>query len=78
MVTVEFCMANLISGSLSAYYRLKGHQHPNIKVRAESCLGYCGRCTQSFFAFVNNELVEAKTPEDLYEKIVICVSDHLT
>jgi uncharacterized protein YuzB (UPF0349 family) len=59
-VTVEFCLSNLVKGSLSTYYRLKELKHPEVKVKAISCLGYCGDCSQYLFALVNQELVEEK------------------
>jgi uncharacterized protein YuzB (UPF0349 family) len=76
-VTVEFCLSNLVKGSLSIYYRLKELKHPEVKVKAISCLGYCGDCNQYLFALVNQELVEEKTPDDLYQAIVTRQGCHL-
>ncbi|MBA4542094.1 MULTISPECIES: DUF1450 domain-containing protein [Thermoactinomyces] len=76
-IVVEFCISNLVSGSLSAYYQLKNHKHPYIKVKAERCLGYCGRCGSSFFALIDYKPVEADTPEELYEEIVRELSNYL-
>jgi uncharacterized protein YuzB (UPF0349 family) len=76
-ILIEFCISNLISGSLSAYYQLKNYKHPYIKVKAERCLGYCGRCISTFYALINDKWVEADTPEGLYEEIVRELSNYL-
>jgi uncharacterized protein YuzB (UPF0349 family) len=76
-VTVEFCFSNLVKGSLSIYYRLRELKYPGLKVKAKSCLGYCGHCNQYLFALVNQELVEAKTPDGLYQEIVYRMGRHL-
>ncbi|WP_271712282.1 DUF1450 domain-containing protein [Anaeromicropila herbilytica] len=41
----------------------------DIDISAESCLGYCGDCAVGPYALVNNEMIQADTAEELYEKI---------
>ncbi|SEN56790.1 DUF1450 domain-containing protein [Lihuaxuella thermophila] len=73
-ITIEFCISNLVNGSLSVYYRLK-EDFPQLEIRAERCLGYCGRCVNTFFALVDNELVEAETPDELCENIIYTIAE---
>ncbi len=42
---------------------------PNIDVLEYGCLSYCTKCSESFYAIVNGELVEADSPEALTEAI---------
>jgi uncharacterized protein YuzB (UPF0349 family) len=74
-VTVAFCTANLLDGAIDAYNQLKGRQYPNMTMRAEACLGYCGRCANTFFALVNKEVVEGATSEELLANIIDRISD---
>lgn len=76
-ITVAFCISNLTNGSLSVYDRLKKERPPYINIRADRCLGYCGLCVNSFYALVEHELVEAETPDELYDKIIIQLSLYL-
>lgn len=73
-IEVEFCIANLVKGSISTYDRLKKQKHPYLKVKTIDCLGYCGRCTGQFFAKVDREVVQADTPDSLFDQIVLCLS----
>jgi len=64
---VEFCVSNLANGSQKAYEILE--RDPNIDVLEYGCLSYCTKCSESFYAIVNGELVEADSPEALTEAI---------
>lgn len=64
---VEFCINNLANGSQKAYEILE--RDPNIDVLEYGCLSYCTKCSKSFYAIVNGELVEAESPEALTEAI---------
>lgn len=74
-ITVEFCISNLVNGSLSAYYRIKEQDLPHLEVRAEKCLGYCGRCVNTLFALVDSQMVEAETPDELCENIMYTIAE---
>ncbi|MBA4493726.1 DUF1450 domain-containing protein [Paenactinomyces guangxiensis] len=69
-ITVEFCISNLVKGSLSAYYCLKNQNHSCVKIKMRYCLGLCSCCEHTLYAYVNDQLIEADTPDKLYEKII--------
>ncbi|MDD1502899.1 YuzB family protein [Lysinibacillus sp. CNPSo 3705] len=64
---VEFCISNLANGSQKTYEILE--RDPNIDVLEYGCLSYCTKCSESFYAIVNGELVEADSPEGLTKAI---------
>ncbi|MFJ3389639.1 MULTISPECIES: YuzB family protein [Lysinibacillus] len=64
---VEFCISNLANGSQKTYEILE--RDPNIDVLEYGCLSYCTKCSESFYAIVNGELVEADSPEALTNAI---------
>lgn len=64
---VEFCVSNLANGSQKTYEILE--RDPNIDVLEYGCLSYCTKCSESFYAIVNGELVEAVSPEELTKAI---------
>jgi len=64
---VEFCISNLANGSQKTYEVLE--RDPNIDVLEYGCLSYCTKCSESFYAIVNGELVEADSPEELKNAI---------
>jgi uncharacterized protein YuzB (UPF0349 family) len=64
---VEFCVSNLANGSQKTYEILE--RDPNIDVLEYGCLSYCTKCSESFYAIVNGDLVEAATPDELTKAI---------
>ncbi|MBG9456069.1 hypothetical protein ABE61_18985 [Lysinibacillus sphaericus] len=64
---VEFCISNLANGSQKTFEVLD--RDPNIDVLEYGCLSYCTKCSESFYAIVNGELVEADSPEELTNAI---------
>ncbi|MGX9135718.1 YuzB family protein [Rummeliibacillus sp. JY-2-4R] len=64
---VEFCVSNLANGSQETYEVLE--KDPNIDVLEYGCLSYCTRCSNTLYALVNGELVEANSSEELTKKI---------
>ncbi|HWI47960.1 YuzB family protein [Rummeliibacillus sp. NPDC094406] len=64
---VEFCVSNLANGSQETFEVLE--KDPNIDVLEYGCLSYCTRCSDTLYALVNGEMVEAETPEELTKKI---------
>ncbi|MEG0381109.1 MAG: YuzB family protein [Kurthia sp.] len=64
---VEFCVSNLVNGSQDAFETLEND--PNVDVLEYGCLSYCTRCSDTLYALVNGEMVEADTPEELTKKI---------
>lgn len=69
MVEIKFCENNFAQGTEDVIKRLK-EEVDDIFIEVESCLGYCGDCAVGPFALVNDELVQADTPEELYDSIV--------
>ena len=43
--------------------------YPELTITAEDCLGYCGDCAVGPYALVDDELIQADTADELYEKI---------
>lgn len=77
-IEVTFCKANLVRGSIFTFNRLKKQQSPLVTVKAVDCIGYCGRCISQFFAKVDQEVLQEQTPDELFEKIFVHVSIHLS
>ncbi|NLY86676.1 MAG: DUF1450 domain-containing protein [Tissierellia bacterium] len=66
MAHIQFCENNFSHGTEEVVNKLKDE---NYDLEVESCLGFCGDCAVSPFALVNDELLQADTPNDLYEMI---------
>ena len=64
---VEFCVSNLANGCQKTYEILE--RDPNIDVLEYGCLSYCTKCSESFYAIVNGDLVEAASPDELTKAI---------
>ncbi|MGG0656706.1 YuzB family protein [Rummeliibacillus pycnus] len=64
---VEFCVSNLANGSQETFEVLE--KDPNIDVLEYGCLSYCTRCSDTLYALVNGEMVEADTSDELTKKI---------
>jgi len=64
---VEFCVSNLANGSQKTYEILE--RDPNVDVLEYGCLSYCTKCSESFYAIVNGDLVEAASPDELTKAI---------
>lgn len=71
---VEFCVSNLVNGSQDTFEALEND--PNIDVLEYGCLSYCTRCSETLYALVNGEMVEADTPEELTKKIYQFIEDN--
>lgn len=68
MDEIKFCENNFSFGTEETMTKLKEH-YGGDHVTVESCLGYCGDCAVGPYALVKDELVQAETPDKLYEKI---------
>lgn len=71
---VEFCMSNLANGSQEAFELLE--QDTNLDVLEYGCLSYCSLCSETLFAIVNGEVVEANTPSELVANIYQYIEDN--
>lgn len=68
MAEIKFCENNFSQGTEEISQRLE-NELDTVTVEVESCLGYCGDCAMGPFALVNDEFIQADTPEELYNKI---------
>ncbi|MFT9497277.1 DUF1450 domain-containing protein [Anaerosolibacter sp.] len=66
MAEVKFCENNFGHGTDVIAEKLTNE---GINVEVEPCLGYCGDCAVGPFALVDDEFIQADSPEELYEKI---------
>jgi uncharacterized protein YuzB (UPF0349 family) len=64
---VEFCVSNLANGAQEAFEILE--RDPNLDVLEYGCLSYCTKCSETLYAIVNGDLVEADTPSELVTNI---------
>lgn len=71
---IEFCISNLASGAQKAREKLE--KDPNFDVIEYGCLGYCGKCANSFFALVNGEYVSGENPNELVDNIYQFLDDN--
>lgn len=69
MRAINFCENNFTHGTEDVVVRLK-KEAKDVKVEVESCLGYCSDCAMQPFAVVDDEMVLAESPEELYSKIM--------
>ena len=66
---IDVCIGNFDHGIEDVIEKLKA-EFPNLKGQRWGCLGNCGNCYRKPFVMANNRfLVEADTPEDLYQKL---------
>ncbi|KMT21165.1 DUF1450 domain-containing protein [Clostridium cylindrosporum] len=68
MSEIKFCENNFNFGTEDVMKKLK-ENFSGANVSSEPCLGYCGDCSVGPYALVNDELIQADTSEELYEKI---------
>jgi uncharacterized protein YuzB (UPF0349 family) len=68
MMEIQFCENNFSFGTEETMKKLK-ENFKDASVTVESCLGYCGDCAVGPYALVNDELIQADTADELYDKI---------
>lgn len=64
---VEFCISNIANGAQDSFEKLE--RDPNLDVLEYGCLSYCTKCSESLYALVNGEIVEAESPDELTKKV---------
>lgn len=69
MIKIKFCENNFSQGTEEIAAKLQDEVE-DIVVEVESCLGYCGDCAMGPFALADDELIQAETPEELYDMIL--------
>lgn len=65
---IKFCENNFTFGTDVTMKKLK-ENYPGEDITSEDCLGYCGDCAIGPYALVDDELIQADTSDELYEKI---------
>ncbi|CAH2214684.1 DUF1450 domain-containing protein [Tepidibacter aestuarii] len=68
MVQVKFCENNFSHGTEEIVNKIENELN-EVDVEVEPCLGYCGDCAVGPFALVDDELIQADTPDELFDKI---------
>lgn len=71
---VEFCVSNLANGAQEAFDVLEND--PNVDVLEYGCLSFCTQCSETIYALVNGDIVEATTPEELTKNIYQYIEDN--
>jgi uncharacterized protein YuzB (UPF0349 family) len=71
---VEFCNSNMLKGTEQLYEHLQ--EDPLIDCIDYECTNNCGLCSKSFFVLVNGEIVTAKDPALLEERIYQRIEKH--
>ncbi|WP_142828949.1 YuzB family protein [Planococcus soli] len=64
---VEFCISNIANGAQDSFEKLE--RDPNLDVLEYGCLSYCTKCSESLYALVNGEIVEAESTDELTKKV---------
>ncbi len=70
---IEFCSGNAHFGTDKVLKPFD--EHPDMDVVEYGCLTNCGQCYLAPFAFVNDEIVEAATAEELYSAILYKIKE---
>jgi uncharacterized protein YuzB (UPF0349 family) len=70
---IEFCANNMHHGTDIILKRLEAN--PDYDVIEYGCLGNCGQCVSEPYALVNGEIVEAKTVDELYDRIMLKIKE---
>ncbi len=71
---IEFCISNLANGAQEAFEQLE--RDPSLDVLEYGCLSYCTKCSESLYALVNGDIVEADTSEELVKAIYQYIEDN--
>jgi len=69
LVVLDFCNGNLLAHTPELLQRLRT-EHPEWKISRYGCLTNCGECAARPFAILNDEIVAAATPDELYAELL--------
>ena len=67
MAVIKFCENNFSHGTDATVEKLRLLE--GVSVEVEPCLGHCGDCAVGPYALVDDEMVQADTPDKLFDKI---------
>lgn len=65
---VRFCENNFAHGTEDVVNKIES-ELDGVTVEVAPCLGYCGDCAMGPFALVDDELLQADTADELFNKI---------
>jgi len=65
---IEFCENNFGYGTEEVIERIE-NELDNAKTEVHSCIGFCDDCAASPFALIDGQIIQADTPDDLFEEI---------
>lgn len=65
---IQFCEVNFQFGTDETRSKLE-NEYKELDIDVSPCLGVCGECYEGPFAIVDDEMIQAETSEELYEKI---------
>jgi len=68
MADILFCENNSDFGVEDVIDRLDSELE-EVTYEVVPCLGHCGDCTDGIYALVNGKLIQADSPDELFEKI---------
>ncbi len=63
--TVKFCSHNLRFG-LERTFKLINENHPDWFIDLNTCWGKCGQCASDPYALVDDDMIIADSPEELF------------
>ena len=69
MTIIKVCENNYGYGTNEVMEKVKDEKL-EVEIEVASCWGYCDDCASGPYVFVKDEMVQADTPEELYEAIV--------
>lgn len=69
MIVVKFCENNFAHGTDEVVNRLES-EVKSVSIKVESCLGNCSDCASQPLALVDDELIQADSSDELYDKIM--------
>ncbi|KRQ86339.1 hypothetical protein ABG79_01851 [Caloramator mitchellensis] len=67
MAVIQFCENNFAHGTDTTVEKLRLLE--GVSVEVAPCLGYCGNCAAGPYALVDGEIIEADSPDALFDKI---------
>ncbi|SHJ69579.1 Uncharacterized protein YuzB, UPF0349 family [Geosporobacter subterraneus DSM 17957] len=69
MTKIKVCQNNYGYDTNEVIEKIKD-ERPEIEIEVAACWGYCDDCASGPYVFVDDEMVQADSPEDLYESIL--------
>jgi len=66
---IFFCENNVSKGLEEIIEKLE-EKYKDLDVYIEPCQGQCSICSEKYFVVIDSEVIEAETPEELYETIM--------